>query len=207
MDTSQTQPPYPPIQGPGVFGTSLPSSVVFVVAILLFFLPFAEIKCGNTKLVNKSGFNFAIGKDWKQVNNGFFNSGTKSDKSSPTSGKDEGNSQLLIILAVGLGVLGFLFSFAGNKVGGSLGLVAGLLAAVALIAFMIDLKSSFNASLKKEALDKAQENTDTLGLDKIGNAMNDIKPTLAFTPWFYIAVVAFLVAAFFCYKRMQVVKV
>ena len=30
--------------------------------------------------------------------------------------------------------------------------------------------------------------------------------TVDFTPWFYIAVIAFLAAAFFCYKRMSASK-
>ena len=40
--------------------------------------------------------------------------------------------------------------------------------------------------------------------------MNDLTDkmniSVDFTPWFYIAVIAFLAAAFFCYKRMSAVK-
>jgi hypothetical protein len=37
----------------------------------------------------------------------------------------------------------------------------------------------------------------------LGDKMNI---TVDFTPWFYIAVIAFLAAAFFCYKRMSASK-
>jgi hypothetical protein len=44
---------------------------------------------------------------------------------------------------------------------------------------------------------------DVSGFDKLGDS---IYIAVDFTPWFYIAVIAFLVAAFFCYKRMQETK-
>jgi ribosomal protein S7 len=71
---------------------------------------------------------------------------------------------------------------------------------------MIDEKKNLATSLKNQALDKAKEGADTLGLEGVGNSMNDVKPVLAFSPWFYVAIVAFLAAAFFCYKRMSASK-
>ena len=76
MDTNQpttpTPPPYTPppptyvsAATPGMFGTKIPSSVAFVVAILLFLLPFSEIRCGGSALMNNTGIGFALGKDWK----------------------------------------------------------------------------------------------------------------------------------------------
>ena len=209
MDTNQPagQPAYPASATPGFFGTKIPSSVAFVVGVLLFLLPFSEIKCGGSTLANKSGLDFAMGKEWKSA--GTANMFGKSDlkEKSESAGKEEkGNSQYFAIAALALGVLGLLLSFANAKTGGGGGLVAGILSAGALIALMLDLKKNFNDSLRSQALDKTQEGAGSLGLDKISDSMNNIKPTLSFTPWFYIAVIAFLAAAFFCYKRMSSVK-
>ena len=108
----------------------------------------------------------------------------------------------LIRRAFALGVLGLLMVFAGPKAGAG-GIATGILSAGALIAFMLDLKKNVSNSLREQAMDKAKEGADNLGLDKLGGGMDKMTPTLAFSPWFYIAVVAFLAAAFFCYKRMQ----
>jgi len=45
------------------------------------------------------------------------------------------------------------------------------------------------------------------GFNKIGKDLSDsINISVDFTPWFYVAVLAFLAAAFFCYKRMSSMK-
>ncbi|MGQ0737641.1 MAG: hypothetical protein ACT4OJ_01150 [Bacteroidota bacterium] len=208
MDTNQPTPPpinYAPATAPrGMFGTSIPSSVAFIVAILMFLLPLSEIKCGGSALMNKSGLQFAMGKEWKFA--GGYGKDMMKDMNTKTGGKKEGNAQIFILAALGLAVLGLLASLAGSKAASGAGVITGVLGAGALIAFMFDLKKWFNDGLAKEAAEKAGEGADSMGLDKIGNTMDNMKPTLAFTPWFYVAVVAFLVAAFFCYKRMSANK-
>jgi len=204
MDTNQptAQTNYnPATKAPGIFGGKIPSGVAFALAILLFALPFSEIKCGSNALTNKSGLNFALGKDWTAA--GGYGKEFMGKMTSKTTGKKEGNTQIFAIAALGLGVLGLLLCLAGSKAGASGAMVAAVLAAGALIALMFDLKKWFNDLLAKEATEKAKEGADALGLDKIGDSMN---PTLAFTPWFYVAIIAFLAAAFFCYKRMSVPK-
>lgn len=198
--TSTTYTSKPP--APGMFGTKIPSSVAFAIGILLFLLPFSEIRCGGTKIMTKSGLDYALGKEWKTVAGGL-GSGDVQDKSMDVGKEQKGNTQYFIIAALALGVFGFLLSFGTARTGGSGGMVAGVLAAGALIGFMLDHKKNFANSLRDQAIDKATEGADDMGLDKISNTMGDIKPTLAFTPWYYIAVVAFIVAAIFCYMRMR----
>jgi hypothetical protein len=207
MDTNQptastTYAPAP--ASPGMFGTSIPSSVAFIVAILMFLLPFSEIKCGGSTLMNKSGLGFATGQKWKFA--GGYGQDMMKDMDTKTGKKKEGNAQIFILAALGLGVLGLFTSFVKSKGTGGIGTIAGLLGAGTLIAFMFDVKKWFNDGLAKEAAEKATSGADSIGLDKIGDTMNNMKPTLAFTPWFYVAIVAFLAAAFFCYKRMSSMK-
>jgi hypothetical protein len=209
MDTNQ-----PPVQpsyasssaAPGIFGTKIPSAVSFAAGILLFLLPFAEIKCGETRIANKSGLDFALDNEWKSVAGGMFGKNDMQDKSLSAGKEQKGNTQYFIIGALALGVLGFGLSFANGKTGGGVGLTTGVISAGALIGFMLDLKKNVDSSMREQAIDKAQEGAGNLGFDKIGESMNNIKPELAFTPWFYIAVIAFLAAAFFSYKRMSSAK-
>jgi len=85
-----------------------------------------------------------------------------------------------------------LLSFANARsVAGGI-LVTGILAAGALIGLMLDLKKKFNSS--DPGIDNKPDNN-MFGL-------NNVKPVLDFTPWFYVAIIAFLVAAFFSYRRM-----
>lgn len=191
---------------PGIFGTKIPSSVAFVIGVLLFFMPFAEIKCSGTTFAHKSGLDIAMRKDWKAFSSGTMGKEGMGDMTSKANSQEKGNSWIYAIAALGLGVLGLLFSIANAKTGGRAALVAGILSAGALIGMMLDIKQEFNRQVANDMANKTQEGADTLGLNKLGNSLNDIKPTLVFTSWFYVAVIAFLAAAFFCYKRMQAVK-
>jgi hypothetical protein len=172
----------------GMFGGRIPSSVAFAVGILLFLLPFAEIKCGSSTIANQSGLGFAMGKEWKTAgSNGMF--GDELTKSSSSLDKGEkGNTQIFAIAALALGVLGLLLSFANAKTGGGTGIFTGILSAGALIGLMMDIKKNFNASMSNQAAEKTEQGSDILGFDKFGDTMNNMKPVLDFTPWFYVAV-------------------
>ncbi len=205
MDSNQpTAAPAPaaplPAASRGMFGTGIPSTVAFAIGILLFLLPFSEIKCGGTTLMSKTGLDYAMGKNWKVLGSGLggkdFSSGTD-DLVSKTKDKKEGNAQYFIWAALGLGILGLVFSLTGSRSGSGAGIVTGIISAGALIGFMFDVKKWFNDGMAKEAADKTKDGADSLGLGKM-DALQ-----LSFSTWFYISVVAFLAAAFFCYKRMQ----
>jgi len=205
--TPSTPPAYAaPAATPGVFGTKIPSVVAFAAAVLLFLLPFSEIKCGGTVLANKSGLDIAMKKDWKPVNSGMFGKKDLTDMTTKSNTEEKGISWIFGIAALGLGILGLLLSFSKAKAGISAGLVSGVLSAVALIGMMIQIKKEFNDSIAKSAMDTTQQDSDSLGFNKLGDTLNNAKPTLDFTPWFYVAIIAFLAAAFFCYKRMQSVR-
>ena len=206
--------PQPPVQppttfstptpAPGMFGTKIPSSVAFVVAVLLFLLPFAEIKCGGTKMMSNSGLNIATGGKWK-VESNLTNNDQQAELKSKTEKDKMGNAQYFAIAALGLGILGLLFSFSNTRTAGSTGILTGVLSAGALIGVMLEVKKWFDNGIAKNDMQKAQDGMDNFGLNKIGDSIAN-KFTLDFTPWFYIAVVAFLAAAVFSYLRMRLTK-
>ena len=195
----------PPATAPqaGIFGTKIPSSVAFGIGVLLFFMPFLDIKCNTMILQKVSGVQLATGFEIKSPGSdntlvGSFEKMDDGDTKVSTKGEKK-EPNLLALAALMLGVVGLVLSLLNAKAGGTGGMITGILAAVALIATMIDVKSKLKAEMP-DLRNRARGN-DLSGFDKLGDS---IYIAVDFTPWFYIAVIAFLVAAFFCYKRMQV---
>ena len=176
----------------GIFGTGIPSTIAFAVALLLFLLPFAEIKCGGTKFMNKKGIDFAMNKEWniasKSMGEDLFKDGTKKPSNK------EGQAPMMVIVAMGLAVLGIFVSLVKSKSGATLTAAVGLAGVASLIGFMVMLKSWFDSGIAKDAADKAKDGTGGFG---------DVKLTLDFTVFFYLCLACFLVAAVFAFLRMQ----
>ena len=185
--------PPPPVPPSSVFATKIPSAVAFTIGILLFFLPFAEIKCNGNSYAKNSGFGIAIGKEWKSTERMF---GNRTNETTKTEGNQKNDPNPYAIVGLALGVIGLALSFANARaaIGGAL--ISGILATAALVGLLFDL----NKQIRDPNPVK-----DKIGGD-LDKTLNDIKVTIEFTPWFYIAVVSFLAAAFFCYKRMQATK-
>ena len=199
MDTNQSPafstpniPPPPPPSG--VFGTKIPSGVAFAVGILLFLLPFAEVKCNGNSFANNTGLGIATGKEWKTAA-GAFGNDLMGDAKTESNQKNDPNVYAIIALA--LGVIGLGLSLTNVKAAIGTALISGILSAGALVGLMLDLKKQAKDPIPGMPGKTSGE------LDNTMNSINDVKVTIEFTPWFYIAIAAFLVAAFFCYKRIQ----
>lgn len=195
-----------PTPQPGIFGTKIPSSIAFGIGVLLFFMPFLDIKCNTMVLQKVSGVQLATGFQIKSPGSdntlvgGFENMNDRDTKATTKGEKKEPN--MLALAALVLGVIGLVFALLNTKTGGTGGIITGILAAVALIATMIDVKSKVKAEMPD--LRNRPRGDDASGFDKLGDS---IYIAVDFTPWFYIAVIAFLAAAFFCYKRMQETRI
>lgn len=219
MDTNLPTPPpinYAPASAaPGMFGTKIPSAIAFVVAVLLFFMPFIDIKCNNMSLQTVSGVQLATGFKMKNSSsdNSFLND-LKTDKVDETITKtatksDKKDPNLYAMIALGLGVLGLLLSFTNAKAAIGSAMVTGIGSAGALVGLMLDIKKKVKLDMP-DLSDKTPDNDVGNTIDKIGDKMNDLTDkmniSVDFTPWFYVAIVAFLAAAFFSYKRMSSMK-
>lgn len=203
-----TNPVYTPApSGPGMFGTKVPSITAFAVGLLLFLMPFVDIKCNGQSLQTISGVQLATGftMDNGSSNNPFLND-VKTESSDEiitktTTKTDKKDPNLFAMVALGLAALGLILSITNAKsaVGGAM--ATGIAAAAAMIGLMIDVKKKVKLDVPTSP--KA-DNDITKGIDEFSNKMTDnLNITVDFTPWFYIAIIAFLAAAFFSYKRMQ----
>jgi hypothetical protein len=198
-----------PPSSAGLLGTKIPSTVVFVLGILLFFMPFAELKCkqntqaetsglnfnlGGETTISNTGFGLAIGKQWKAEINGmggFVNSNSSMNKDQP---KQDPNSYA--IAAMLFGIIGLLLCFAKFKGAAGIAMLAGILSAFALIGLRFDLDKKVKDP--SQVVQKTDHNSDWLG-----NGLDTVKFELNFTPWFYLAVIAMIVAAVLCYLRIK----
>ncbi|MBK8140726.1 MAG: hypothetical protein IPK57_06725 [Chitinophagaceae bacterium] len=184
--TSASSTPAP--AAPGLFGTKIPSSVSFAVGVLLFFMPFLDIKCNNMSLQKISGIELATGFHIKSPggNNSLMGNFENNTGNKAENKGDKKDPNMFALAALVLGIGGFVVSLLNHRAGGFGGMLTGALSAAAMIGLMMDIKSD----IKKELLG---------GKDGVTIAVE-------FTPWFYIAIIAFLAAAFFCYKRIQSTK-
>jgi hypothetical protein len=182
MDTYQ--------QRAGLFGTKIPSAVAFGVAIILFLLPFAEIKCNKTPMAVNSGLGIAIGSSWKlsrqnQIGN------VKLDVNIAGSSQTKKDPNFYALIALALGIIGLILSLSVGKAATGSALVAGILAAGSLIGLFIDAHSQ----AKTSSLEHERSG--------LGMGLDTVNVAVVFTPWFYIVFIAFLAAAAFSYMRLS----
>jgi hypothetical protein len=162
------------------------TTVSFAVAILLFLLPFAEVKCNGSTLMSNTGIGIATGGKWRTVADaGKDLFGGDTNKTSSSVSQDEKQPpNKYAIAALALGIIGVGITFLKFKMKSSVVMGIGAIAAVALIILMIQLKSDVNA--------------------KMGSGSgfgSDLRLKVAFTIWYFLSVLSFAAAAFFSYKH------
>ena len=174
----------------GMFGGNIPSAVAFLVGILLFLLPFAEVRCNGTALANNTGLGIAMGSDWKELVTknmlGVSDGTNTTEKREYTKSHDP---NVFAIIALALGVIGFLVAVLAVARKSNINFYVGLLAAASLVAMLIDLRS------------KAKSDTSLNSSDDLNVTM---KITVDGTAAYYIAVILFIVAAVLSLQRRNV---
>ena len=173
---------------PSLFGTKIPSSIAFLLAILLFLLPFAEIRCNGAAVANNTGIGIATGAEWKEVvTKNIFGNGFQNNPSTNDTKVQKQDPNIFAIASLALGVIGVLIAFLTPKGGGRFSLFVGALAAVSLIAMLIDLRS------------KAKSENSIKSSDLDFNA--GIAITVDGTGWFYFTIILFILGGVFSYLQ------
>jgi cation transport ATPase len=162
------------------------TTISFAVAILLFLLPFAEVKCNGSTLMSNTGIGIATGGKWRTVadaGKGLFDGDTNKSSSSVSQDEKQPPNKYAGAALV-LGIIGLIVTFLKFKPKNPVVIAIGIIAAVALIALMIQLKSDVGAKTGKD------------------NELNmDVKIKVAFTIWYFLSLLSFIAAAFFGYKH------
>jgi len=170
----------------GLFGTKIPSSMAFLLAVLLFLLPFAEIRCNGAAVANNTGLGIAIGAEWKEVvSKSIFGNDFRDNPSVNGNKVQKQDPNIFAIAALALGVIGVFVAFLAPKGGGRLNLFVGALAAASLITMLIDLRS-------KAKSDNSIKSSDL-------NFNVGVSVTVDGTGWFYLAIILFILGGVFSY--------
>lgn len=165
------------------------TSVAYLVGLLLFFLPFVEIKCNNMPFAQNTGLGLAFGTDYKVTGQmGSLQDPGNKDNETKTS-REKGKMYVLALMALVLGVIGLFVSISNNPSRSTISMITAPVAALCLVIVMIQISSDVKGQVK------APGKTDDLS--------NAVKVTVDFTFWFYLSVCSFLAAAFLGYKQRQ----
>ncbi len=169
------------------------NTISFAVGILLFLLPFAEVKCGSVTLVGNTGIGIAAGLPWKTAmgasDNEYFNKLRQPTATSSSQLLNEGPN-VFAILALVFAALGVAICFSYHKMRSMAGLSAGILAAIMMIALLIQYKLAMKSALSS---------SDDLKDVNMGAMLK-----LKFTAWYFLSLVSFTAAAFFSYKHSRI---
>lgn len=198
MDTGSSPVFYSRREGETFFRRRHTVTISFIAGILLFLLPFAELRCVEYKLAKNSGWGLATGAQWT--------SGTLNDLQNmmqSISGKEEREKQfqqemkdgpnIFAIAALAAGVVGLAVALLPGRKRSLITLSAGILGVLMLVALFFQLKWQLRSQLSS-------------GKDSDGTGMSTYSKLISirFTVWYYLALASFAVAAFFGYKHHRI---
>jgi hypothetical protein len=168
------------------------ATISFAIGILLFLLPFVQLKCSSVTIAENSGIGLATGGQWKVTMMGGTNDLFKNLNSLKSNSKREVlriAPDWFLLLAIVFAAGGIIFSVSKWNMRAMVSMSAGLLSALMLIAAMIHLKILLKAQIP------TGNKNDSLGLN-MGGLVG-----VQFTIWYYLSLASFAAAAFFSYKH------
>ena len=179
----------PPTAENDFFRKKHTSTIAYLAGILLFFLPFVQVRCNDVPFAENTGVGLAFGTNYKVTDQMKSLEGLGNKDASSHTTREEGKLYGWALAAFLLGVTGLILSFRGQPSGAAIRMVTGLLAALCLIIVMIQIHHDVKAEMNS-----------TDGEVRVAPA---VKVTVDYTLWFYLTVCSFLAAAFFSYKHLQ----
>jgi hypothetical protein len=175
------------------------TTISFAVGVLLFFLPFMEVKCNGTTLAQMTGTDMVIGSepkmgsDFERMAKGL-DKKTGDQNTTVTKSEKKGKTYVLAIVALALGIGGAIVSLVKKGGYNKVEIVCGAIGALALIILMFQVKADVNDQMKSSS---GKETDSFSGMMSL---------SVDFTIWFFLCVISYLVAAFFSYKQKELVE-
>lgn len=171
------------------------ATIAFAAGILLFLLPFVQLKCSSVVIAENSGIGLATGSQWKVTMMG----GTDALFKNINASKSNSDRKVLkidpdwfLLLAIVFAVGGIIFSVSKWNMRAMASMSAGILAAVMLIAAMVHLKILIRSQIP------TGNKNDSLDIN-MGGIVG-----IQFTIWYYLSLAAFTAAAFFSFKHHKI---
>lgn len=182
-----TNPPPVVTPSPGIFGTKTPSSISFIVALLMFLLPFVEIKCNNMTLKEVTGLQLAVGF---KMGGDMNTMDVTQPRDTYEAASEKRSSNKFALIALVLGIAGLVLSYSDARKGGLGGTITGALATVSLFLMVFDIKDKLkqNSRMYSQSTRELEES---------------VRIHVDFGAGFYLAMLAFIAAGYFSYKRWK----
>jgi hypothetical protein len=169
-------------------------TITYALGVLLFLLPFFNIKCNNISMARLSGVDMATGSqpsmstELKDMQNGF--PGRNNNAISANGG--EGKFFITALVALLLGVVGVALSLLNKRPNQRSQMIVGILGAIALIGAWIQVSTY------------VKNNAGPPGnIDSDSQFSSMVNVTASPTFWFVLCLLCFLAAAFFSYKKRE----
>ena len=164
------------------------SSIAFAAGVLLFLLPFVEVRCQDELIAKNTGLGLAVGSDFELAGKMDDMQDQFRDDKDQDGGvsKKSGKVYPFALAALLLGIGGLVLSFMNIR-SGKINTIIGALAALSLMALMIHLNSEVKN--KEGSVD-----------DEFSRSL---RVTTHYTLAYYISLLSFLAASFFSFRRGQ----
>ena len=161
----------------------------FLVAVLLFLLPFVEIRCNGATMAENSGIGLAIGRDFKEAGQmkSMKESFETENQTSSKVSRGSGNLFEGALIALALALTAAIVAFLPNRTA-RVTMFLGILSAISMIVLLIQVKS------------KITEKGRTTGED---SPFGNVDITAQFTAWYWIALVLLLLGAYISYVQSR----
>ncbi len=178
------------------------TTIAYAVGILLFFLPFLEIKCNGSSVAQLSGKDMVfgsspeLGKDLESFGKNLGDANNEIKTTAKTESK--GKVYVAAIVALALGILGLIFSLRKPRPNYAASMLTGAIGALALIVLIIQVKGDINSEMKTQSGTSDPFSSQLSGMMKV---------SVDITFWFILCVLSYLLAAFVSYKQKQLVNI
>jgi hypothetical protein len=170
------------------------TTAVYALALLLFLLPFFNIKCNDVSMAKLSGISMATGGkpslsgDLEDMQNSF----PGASRRSAASVDGEGQLFITALFAMLLGVAGLLYSIFNKDENQRAGMYIGGLGALALVGAWIQVNSVVSENTKMQGGPQPDDRF---------TAMMRISASPTF--WFILCLLCFVAAAFISYQKSK----
>lgn len=174
------------------------TTAAYALALLLFLLPFFDIKCNDVSMAKLSGISMATGgkpslsRDLEDMQNNF----PGERRRSAASVDGEGQLFFTTLFALLLGMAGLLYSIFNKDENQRAGMYIGGLGALALIGSWIQVNSYVSENTRMQG-----------GLQPNDRFTAMMRVSASPTFWFILCLLSFLAAAFISFQKSKLVAV
>ncbi|MFT3704262.1 MAG: hypothetical protein QM802_17980 [Agriterribacter sp.] len=167
------------------------SLVSFCIAVLLFLLPYAEVKCGSA-IIKNSGLGIATGSPWTMSDDNQNEILNKVNDVKPGKELLQYNPNIFALAVLAAGLFGVIIYFTNVNWRSMAAMCAGIIGALMFIAMMVQLRIQIGGLIGR--IENVQKGISTVAETEI-----------RFTTWYYFSLIAFIGSAFFNYMYDRIV--